>query len=159
MDYYDYTACVFHNNERTPTYTDISTLLMTLLSLGISISMILCYSSYFGLTKSNYFCFSLAFSISFQYQFWWMDLCYLACKAGIIMTPRSLLMYLFSLGHLSLGLLSKVCLSCSGIYLINIHEPCLSVNIWTSEILYYVVNIQKYKLRMLMNTPILSLTP
>ena len=159
MDCYDYTAHVFHNNERTPTYTDISTLLMTLSSLGISISTILCYSSYFGLTKSNYFCFSLAIGISFHYQFWWMDLRYLACEAGIIMTPRSLLMYLFSLGHLSLGLLSKLRLSCSSISLINIHKPCLSVYVWTSEILYYVVNIQNYKLRMLMNTPILSLTP
>ena len=163
MDCYDYTARVFHNNVRTPTYTDISTLLMTLSSLGISISTILCYSFYFGLTKSNYFCFSLAFGISFHYQFWWMDLGYLAREAGIIMTPRSLLMYLFSLGHLSLGLLSnsnsKVRLFCSSISLINIHKPCLSVYVWTSEILYYVVNIQKYKLRMLMNTPILSLTP
>ena len=159
MDCYDYTARVFHNNERTPTYTDISTLLMTLSSLGISISTILCYSSYFGLTESNYFCFSLAFGISFHYQFWWMDLGYLAREAGIIMTPRSLLMYLFSLGHLSLGYLSKVRLSCSGISLINIHKPCLSVYVWTSEILYYVVNIQKYNLRILMNTPILSLSP
>ena len=125
-------------------YTDISALLMTLLSLGTSISMILCYSSYFRLTKSNYFCFSLAFSISFHYQYWWMDLRYLACKAGIIMTPISLLIYLFSLGHLS----------CYSISLINICEPCLSVYVWTSEILYYVVNIQKYKFRMLMNTPI-----
>ena len=46
----------------------------TLSSLGISILTILSYSSYFRLTKSNYFCFSLAFSISFHYQFWWMDL-------------------------------------------------------------------------------------
>ena len=36
-------------------------------------------------------------------------------------------------------------------------KPFLSVYIWTSEILY-IVNIQKCKLRMLMNTPILSLT-
>ena len=42
---------------------------------------------------------------------------------------------------------------------VNIHKPCLSVYIQTSEILYIaIVNIQKYKLRMLMNTPILSLT-
>ena len=61
-----------HNNESTP--TDISTLLTTLSSLGISIRTILCYSSYFGVTKSNCFCFSLAFSISFHYQFWWIDL-------------------------------------------------------------------------------------
>ena len=49
----------FHNNESTP--TDISTLLTTLSSLGItiSISTILNYSSYFGLTKSNYFCLAL----------------------------------------------------------------------------------------------------
>ena len=77
MDCYDYNRHVFynneiHNNESTP--TDISTLWTTLSSLGISIAMILCYSSYFGLTKSNYFCFSLAFGISFHYQFWWMDL-------------------------------------------------------------------------------------
>ena len=128
------------------------------MTLGISISTILCYSSYFGLTKSNYFCFSLAFGISFHYQFWWMDLGYSAREAGIIMTPRSLLMYLFSLGHSSLGLLSKVRLSCSGISLINIHKLSLSVYVRTSEILYYIVNIQKYKLRMLTNIPILSLT-
>ena len=138
MDCYDYNTLVFHNNEihnneRTP--TDISTLLMTSSSLllGISISMIHCYSSYFGLTKSNYFCFSLAFSISFHYQFWWMDL-------------RALI-------------LSRVLLSggiCPApVSLINIHKPCLSVYVWTIEILYIV---QKYKLRMLMNTPILSLT-
>ena len=42
--------------------------------------------------------------------------------------------------------------------LVNIHKHCLSVYVRTSEILY-IVNIQKYKLRMLMNTPILSLTP
>ena len=124
-------TCVFHNNESTP--TNISTLLTTLLSLGISISMILCYSSDFGLTKSNYFCFTLAFGISFHYQFWWMDL----------------------------GLLSRVLLSggiCPApVSLINIHKPCLSVYVRTSEILY-IVNIQKYKLRMLTNTPILSLT-
>ena len=41
--------------------------------------------------------------------------------------------------------------------LIDIHKPYLSVYVRTSEILY-IVNIQKYKLRMLMNTPILSLT-
>ena len=39
--------------------------------------------------------------------------------------------------------------------LINIHKPCLSVYIRTSDILY-IVNIQKYKLRMLPNTPIFS---
>ena len=59
------------------------------------------------------------------------------------------------------GLLSRVLLSdgvCPALVsLINIHKPCLSVYIWTSEILY-IVNIQKYKLRMLMNTPILSYT-
>ena len=117
-----------HNNESTP--TDISTLLTTLLSLGISILMILCYSSYFRLTKSNYFCFGLALDISFYYQFWWMDL-------------RAFVQW-----HLSCSAL---------VSLINIHKPCLSVYIWTSEILY-TVNIQKYKLRMLTNTPILSLT-
>ena len=74
MDCYDYNACVFHNDLRTP--ADIPTWLMASSSLGISISTIICYSSYFGLTKSksNYFCFSLAFGISFHYQFWWMDL-------------------------------------------------------------------------------------
>ena len=58
-------------------------------------------------------------------------------------------------------ILSRVLLSCgicpAPVSLVNIHKPCLSVYIWTSEILY-IVNIQKYKLRMLMNTPILSLT-
>ena len=48
-----------------------------------------------------------------------------------------------------------VCLA--PVSLVNIHKPCLSVNVWTSEIVY-IVNIQKYKLRMLTNTPILSLT-
>ena len=43
-------------------------------SLGISISKILCYSTYFRLTKTNYPCFSLAFGISFHDQFCWMDL-------------------------------------------------------------------------------------
>ena len=99
-------ARVFHNNKSTP--TDISKLLTTLSSLGISISTILCYSSYFGLTKSNYFCFSLAFGISFHYQFWWMDLGYLAREAGIIVTPKSLLMYLFSWDICLLGF----CLGC-----------------------------------------------
>ena len=122
---------VFHNNEihnNESTHTDISTLLMTLSSLGISISTILCYSSYFGLTESNYFCFSLAFSISFHYQFWWMD---------FRLLPRVLLS-------------SSICPA--PVSLINIHKPCLSVYIWMSEILY-IVNIQKYKLRMLTNTP------
>ena len=131
MDYYDYNARVFHNNEihnNESTCTDISTLLTTLSSLRISISIILCYSSYFRLTKSNYFCFCLAFGI------------YSIINFG---------------GWIS-GFLSRVLLSggvCSApVSLINIHKPCLSVYFQTSEILY-ILNIQKYKLRMLTNTP------
>ena len=108
---------------------------MTLSSLGISISKILSYSSYFGLTKSNYFCFSLAFGISFH--------------------------SIINFGGWISGLLSRVFLYggvCPApVALVNIHKPCLSVYVRTSEILY-IVNIQKYKLRMLTNTPILSLT-
>ena len=126
-------ACVFHNNESTP--IDISTLLMTLSLLGISISTILCYSSYFGLTKSNYLCFSLAFGSTFY--------------------------SIINFGRWISGLLSRVLLSggiCPApVSLININKPCISVYIQTSEILY-IVNIQKYKLRMLKNTPILSYT-
>ena len=121
MDCYDYNARVFHNNESTP--TDISTLLTTLSLLGISISTILCYSSYFGLTKSNYFCLGLhsAFPSIINFGGWISGL----LSGGVCPAPVSLF---------------------------NIHKPYLSVYVRTSEILY-IVNIQKYKLRMLTNTP------
>ena len=55
-----------------------------------------------------------------------------------------------------MGLLSSdVCPAL--VSLINIYKPHLSVYVQTSETLY-TVNIQKYKLRMLTNTPILSYT-
>ena len=67
---------------------------------------------------------------------------------------------IINFGGWILGLLSRVLLSggiCPALVsLINIHKPCLSVYVQTSEILY-IVNIQKYKLKMLTNTPILSL--
>ena len=131
-------VCVFHdneihNNESTP--TDISTLLTTLSSLGISISTILCYSSYFGLIKIKVIIFVLALHLAFY--------------------------SIINFGGWILELLSGVLLSsgtCPAVVsLINIHEPCLSVYVQASEILY-IVNIQKYKLRMLTNTPILSYT-
>ena len=93
--------------------------------------MILCYSSYFRLTKSNYFCLVLHWAFHSIINF----------------------------GGWILGLLSRVLLygdvCLAPVSLVNIHKPCLSVYVRTSEILY-IVNIQKYKLRMLMNTPILS---
>ena len=69
---------------------------------------------------------------------------------------------IINIGGWITGLLSRVLLSgdvcLTTVSLANIHKPCLSVYVRTSEILY-IVNIQKYKLRMLTNTPILSLTP
>ena len=79
---------------------------MTLSSLQISISTILCYSSYFGLIKSNYFCLALhwAFHSIINFGGWILGLLSRVLLSGdVCLAPVSLVNI-----HRSVSLLASI---------------------------------------------------